>query len=135
MCLLFTVMVKAQSADEKAVTAQVESLRKAMVDADRGALNGLISENLNYGHSSGLIDTKASFIETTASKKTDYITIEQTDQTVKIVDGNIAIVRLKLTGTTTVDNAPGTLNLLVLMVWHKEGGQWKLLARHAAKAV
>src|ERR1700748_206819 len=41
------------SGDEKAVTAAVENLRKAMVDPTKAALEKLTSHDLSYGHSNG----------------------------------------------------------------------------------
>jgi hypothetical protein len=38
-----------------------------------------------------------------------------------------------MTGDTNDNNKPGTVNLGVLLVWQKQKGQWKLLARQAFK--
>ena len=79
----------AQSADEREVAAAVESLRKAMVDADKSALENLAAEELSYGHSNGLIQNKAEFVEAIASGKNDFKTIELSGQTISIA-GNTA---------------------------------------------
>jgi hypothetical protein len=55
-----------------------------------------------------------------------FITI--TDQTIKIVD-NDAIVRHTLTGETERDGKTNPVKIGVLMVWHKQDGNGKLLAR------
>ena len=59
-----------------------------------------------------------------------FITI--TDQTIKIVD-NDAIVRHTLTGETERDGKTNPVKIGVLMVWHKQNGNWKLLARQAVR--
>lgn len=129
---LNALSVLAQSADEKDVSAAVEVLRKAMIDGDRSALEKVAATELSYGHSSGLIEDKTAFVEALASGKSDFTSIELADQTVRIV-GTTAIVRHKLSGTTNNDGKPGTVNIGVLLIWLKQNGSWKLVARQAYK--
>ena len=122
----------AQSADEREVAAAVESLRKAMVDADKSALENLAAEELSYGHSNGLIQNKAEFVEAIASGKNDFKTIELSEQTIKIA-GNTAIVRHKFNAEVVNNGIPGTAHIGILLIWQKQQGKWKLLARQAVK--
>jgi hypothetical protein len=122
----------AQDEGEKKVADAVESLRKAMVDPDKGVLDKLTAEDLSYGHSSGAVQTKQEFIEALTSGKSDFVSIELNGQTVKIV-GNNAIVRHILSAVTNDGGKPGTTKLSVLMVWQQQKGEWKLLARQATK--
>jgi len=55
-----------------------------------------------------------------------------TDQTITMVD-NDAIVRHTLTGETERDGTTTPVKIGVLMVWHKQDGSWKLLARQAGR--
>jgi len=121
-----------QSKEEKAVTDAVESLRNAMISADKGSLEKLTAEELSYGHSSGKIETRKDFIENIASGKSDFVTIELTNQTVQVT-GKTAVVRHTLSATTNDGGKPGTVKLLILLVWQKQKGDWKLLARQAVK--
>ena len=122
----------AQDAAEKAVATAVESLRKAMVDPDKAVLDILTAEELSYGHSNGVVQTKQEFMDALTSGKSDFVSIDLSGQTVKIV-GNAAIVRHILSAATNDGGKPGTTKLLVLMVWQQQKGEWKLLARQAAK--
>lgn len=122
----------AQSKEETAVAAAIENLRKAMVDANKADLEKYTAADLSYGHSSGKIETKAEFVESLATGKSDFVTLELTDQTVKVV-GNTAIVRHTLSGSTNDNGRAGTVKLHVLTTWQKQGGQWKLLARQAVR--
>lgn len=124
--------VFAQSKDETAVASAVEALKKAMIDADKAALESLAADDLSYGHSNGKVEDKAEFVRAIVSGESDFVTINLTEQTIKIV-GNAAIVRHKLAGTTNNSGKPGTANLALLMVWQKQKGGWKLLARQAVK--
>lgn len=120
----------AQTKDEKAISASVEALRKAMVDADKLSLEKLTDEKLSYGHSGGKIEDKPAFVENIVSGKSDFVSIDLANQTIA-VSGNTAIVRHTLNATTNDNGKAGEVHLYVLLVWVKEGGQWKLLARQA----
>ena len=78
------------SAQEKEVSAAVEALRKTMVDPDKAVLDKLIADDLSYGHSSGVVQTKAEFIEALTSGKSDFVSIDLSQQTVRVV-GNTAL--------------------------------------------
>lgn len=122
----------AQTSDEDNVKAAVEALRVAMIEANKTALENLTAEDLSYGHSSGLIEDKNTFVEKIVSGKSDFTQINLTEQTVKITE-NVAIVRHKLTGETNDNGKVGAVNLKVLLIWQKQQGKWKLLARQAVK--
>jgi hypothetical protein len=123
---------QSQSKDEKEVAAAVEALRKVMIDPTEASLQGITAEELSYGHSGGKIETRAEFIKSLVSGDSDFKTIELTEQTIKIA-GNTAIVRHKLVAETADKGNPGNPKLWVLLVWQKQKGGWKLLARQAVK--
>lgn len=118
---------------EPAVAAAAERLRVAMVDPTPAALRALVADDLSYGHSGGKVDTQASFIADLLDRKSDFVTIAITDQTIKVVDGNTAIVRHTLTADTNDSGKPGKVALKILGVWQKQGSEWKLLARQAVR--
>jgi len=122
----------AQSGDEQAVAAAVENMRKAMIDGNRTALENLADSRLSYGHSSGLIEDKPAFVEHIASGASDFVSINLLDQTITVA-GSTAIVRHVLHAATNDNGKPGKVALKILLVWLKEGGEWKLLARQAVK--
>src|SRR4051812_44785085 len=124
-------MPSTNTGKERAVSAAVESMRKAMAESDKGSLEKLAEEELLYSHSSGRVENKAQFIATLVGPKSGFSAIALADQTVNVVD-DIALVRHKFAGTRKADGNQS--NLAVLMVWRERGGQWRLLARQAAKA-
>ncbi|WP_295711256.1 nuclear transport factor 2 family protein [Mucilaginibacter sp.] len=120
-----------KSVDEVAVV--VESLRKAMVDADSLALNRLTADGLSYGHSSGVLQSKAEFIHSIASGASDFVTIDLSEQKITL-SGNTAIVRHVLSATTNdAGKGPGKVKIGILLVWIKNKSGWQLLARQAVK--
>lgn len=132
ICFSVLTTAFAQSKDETAVASAVEILKKAMIDADKTALESIAADALSYGHSNGKVEDKAEFVRAIVSGESDFVTINLTEQTIKIA-GNAAIVRHKLSATTNNSGKPGTANLALLMVWQKQKGGWKLLARQAVK--
>ncbi|MGJ7569346.1 nuclear transport factor 2 family protein [Variovorax sp. RB2P76] len=116
------------------VAAAAERLRIAMIDPTAAALGALVADDLSYGHSGGKVDTKASFIADLMDGKSDFVTITITEQTIKVVDANTAIVRHSLAADTNDSGKPGKVALKILGVWQKQGGNWKLLARQAVRA-
>ena len=60
-------MAIAQSKEVNAVSAAVEALRKAMIAADRSALEKLTADELSYGHSSGRLENRVECIDALSS--------------------------------------------------------------------
>ena len=122
-----------QGKDEKAVAAAVEQLRTAMINAEKTILESLTAEKLSYGHSSGVIDDKRSFVDKIVSGASNFASIDLVEQTITISD-DVAIVRHVLNGKTNdAGKEPGEVHLRILLVWQKEKGSWRLLARQAVR--
>ena len=62
---------------EGAVSAAVESLRKAMAESDKASLEKLAEEQLLYSHSSGRVENKAEFIATLVGPKSGFSAIDR----------------------------------------------------------
>ncbi len=131
-CLTLNIITKAQTKDEQQLTAAVETLKKYMIDPNKQQLQQITVKELSYGHSNGLMEDQAAFIDALVSGKSDFVSIDLTDQTISVV-GNTALVRHNLSGQTLNSGTPGTVKLGVLLVWQKQQGTWKLLARQAFK--
>ncbi|ALI98326.1 nuclear transport factor 2 family protein [Rufibacter tibetensis] len=132
LCMMLSLLVQAQSKEEKKVAAAVEKLKQAMISGERKDLEAVTSNSLSYGHSSGKLEDKAAFVQAIVSGQSDFISIDLANQTVQVT-GKTAIVRHQLSGQTNDSDKPGTVKLGVLLVWAKEGGDWRLLARQAYK--
>ncbi len=122
----------AQSNDQVLVSQAIEKLRVVMMQPDSVVLAGLVSNDLEYVHSSGAVRNKQGFIDEFMKRQTDVANVVFSNQTIKITDGN-AIVRHRMVADSRKVGYPPVIDIIVLMVWRKEQGQWKLLARQAAK--
>ncbi len=123
-----------QILNEQEVAIAVEKLRKAMIDANKATLESLAADSLSYGHSNGNVESKIQFVENIVSGKSDFVTIELSEQTISISQ-NTAIVRHLFNATTNDGGKPGTVKIKVLLVWQKESEGVKLLARQAVRIV
>lgn len=121
-----------QKKNAEAVKEAVAKLNKAMVDADGATLYKMTYQGLSYGHSSGVIQDQKEFVEGITSGRSDFVSIDLTDQSVEVV-GNAATVRHILSAKTFDNKVPGTVRLQILLVWVKSHGKWKLLSRQAVK--
>jgi len=122
----------AQTKEEKEVSAAVETLRAAMINADSATLTKVLSDRLSYGHSGGKVQTKSELIHSLTSGESDFVTIDLSDETVEVID-DTAIVRHILSATTNDNGKPGSVKISILLVWQKQHGEWKLIARQAVR--
>ncbi len=129
---LVSPQLLAADKDTDTVSKKVAALRLAMIDADAKALKALSSPLLSYGHSGGHIENQAEFIEKIVSGKSDFVTMDLSEQTISI-SGDTALVRHILNADIKDGGVANTIKLGVLLVWQKQQGEWKLLARQAFK--
>lgn len=105
-----------------------------MISGDKAVLESLILPELTYGHSGGHIDDAKEFVEKLVSKKSNFLTIENTNQNIQIVDKTSIVRNHLFAKTADLGKEPGEVSLDILYVWQKTKNGWKLLARQAVKA-
>jgi ketosteroid isomerase-like protein len=132
--LLFAVVApaQAQSADEAAVVKAIDALSKAIVAADKASLEKITWPELSYGHSAGNVENQKQFVDALVSKKSVIMSIDNPKMSSTVV-GDIAISRGTATYMVAGAGAPTKVDLTLLLIWQKRGGEWKLLARQAYK--
>lgn len=129
---IYSLPLSGQQAEKSKVEAAVEQLKSTMITPDKKILDDLILDELSYGHSSGKVEDKASFIDNLMNGNSDFVSIVLGNQEV-IVVGKSAIVRHTLDAVTNDKGQPGNVKLNIMTVWNKQKGKWKLLARQAVK--
>ena len=122
----------AASPDESAVDNAMNRLSAAMIAGNAQKMKALTADTLTYGHSSGKVQDQAAFIDTIASGQTRYKRIDLSN-TVTTVTGDNAVVRDHFSGTTESAGKLADVDFDVLLVWQKQNGEWKLLARQGYK--
>lgn len=125
--------IQQESLSIEEVQKAVLIFNKAMVDPTVELMEGLCAEELTYGHSSGLIQNKAEFIDDIVNGPFDFSSVEAPDQTIHI-SGNTAIVRHIFLAKATNAGEPVDIRIGNIQVYQKgNDGKLRLLARQAYK--
>ena len=103
---------------------------KAMCAGDVGALSELLHDDLKYTHSSGVVDSKASYLRGLAEKQWDYEGIRSSGETVAIHSG-AALVHCRLQIDLKVKDVPKAVDSIALTVWVEDAGRWQVAAVHS----
>jgi ketosteroid isomerase-like protein len=116
---------------EKEILALEAQRCAAMLSGDEAAMRHLFHEDMIFTHSSGLAETKSSFIGSIANGKFDYKRIEQTKERVRLY-GDTALVSGQAAIDIDADGAPRKLNLCYLAAWIRTETGWKFVAWQSA---
>jgi hypothetical protein len=108
-----------------------EQRYRAMLGADLVTLDRLLDDALTYTHSSGVVDTKASYMAGIRDKVWEYKNISRENERV-VVRGNSALVFCRLRIDLRVRGAARTVESNALAVWVGDGQQCRLLAVHSS---
>jgi hypothetical protein len=112
------------------IAALEERRYDAMIAADALVLNELFDDRALYTHSSGVVETKAEYIDALSSGRLTYHSIERKDQEIMMYE-HTAIVKV---GTKLeISNAKGnrTIHGQGTCVWTKVEGAWRFAAWHS----
>jgi len=116
----------------EAVTAAVEAYRVGLLKADGKLLNALCSNPIAYGHSTGRVQTRQEFLDEAGNGKSAWKTIGFSDLSI-LLNGSNAMSRFVFNGVNEVAGKQNTLRFGVLIVWARQRGKWRLLARQGYK--
>lgn len=122
----------AATQNQSTVEQAVETMRLAMLSADKAQLENVALPSLTYGHSSAVIENKAEFVDAIVSGRSGFTTLEFQDQTIT-TEGDTAIVRHVFSADTNNSGKIGKVKIGVMLVFKKVDNDWKLLARQAYK--
>ncbi len=132
LLLGFALPVFGASPDEAAVAKAIATLSEAIVAPDKGALQRITWPELSYGHSAGSVENQEQFIDALVSKRSVIASIDNPKMSSSVV-GDMAISRGTMTFVVAGAGAPSRVDLTLLLIWQKRGGEWRLLARQAYK--
>ena len=100
----------------------------AIIAADRVRLTAVFSDDLRYAHSTGAVDTKASYIDSLVTGRTKYVVYDYQQRNFTFPSSGIALMtgRVHIKSTSASGVSDGVLSLLA--VWREEKGRWRFLA-------
>ena len=114
------------------VENNIAKIYTAMVAKNKDVLEDLTAEKLTYGHSSGKIENKSEYVDGVLNGAFQFTSITPIDQTITIAE-DVAMVRHIFNGEGTNNGTPAKVNIGCLLIFQKNKGKWKLLARQAFK--
>lgn len=114
------VLDAARAADDARVAATIA--------ADRAKLDEIFSNDLNYAHSSGVVNDKTAYMEAIMSGHTKYLSIDYEQRKFTAAQPGIVLMTGRCHVKSTNDGQPLALYLSFLAVWRLEGGTWRFLA-------
>ncbi len=107
---------------------------EAMTNNDLAALAALLHDDLVYTHSSGVVDSKASYLEALRSGRTRYLSVEQRAQEVKLI-GDVALMIGASHIEVDVESARKSLDLRSLAVWTATPAGWQFIAWQSCRVI
>jgi hypothetical protein len=119
------------SPQQMEVMMKMLALKNALIEKDSAALNDLLASDVTYGHTNGLIQTKAQLIRSVVSKEQDYKAITPSEMNIRIYD-NTGVVTMKSAVNMNYQGQPLDLKMYVTLVWIKKN-KWQLVARQGVK--
>src|SRR5258707_3027830 len=118
--------------EESGVSQAVEALRKATLAQDKAQLTALTAEQLSYGHSCAVVQTKDEFVDGVMNRKGVVKSIDLPELKITMAGSN-AVARHLWVSESETDGKPTSTKIGILAVWTKQDGGWKLLARQGYK--
>jgi hypothetical protein len=113
------------NADE--ISALENRRMAAVVDKDLAVLDELLASELSYSHSSGVLDTKTSYLAG-ISNSTALPPVEQSDVRITVLENTAVITGLAKTRLTSADS----IGARFTAVWIRHE-TWQLLCWHSTK--
>jgi hypothetical protein len=136
--LLALAFVTTYAAEDQAIAAAraADVERMAATKAgDRARLDAIFSDELRYAHSSGKVDSKASYVQSLVTHSTIYESFEYKDQIFKLVAPGVVTMAGRVVIKATNNGARADNDLNFLAVWREENGKWRFFAWQSCKNV
>jgi len=136
LAFLVLTLLPLRAADDaalKTLQAADDERVAATIAGDRARLTAIYSDDLHYAHSSGVVDTKASYIDAITGGRLKYVSMEYQERSFTFPAPGIALMSGR--ARVKVGKADGTAEMVLsfLGVWREEKGQWHFLAWQSGK--
>jgi ketosteroid isomerase-like protein len=118
--------------DAEAVLAAQDQRWALTSGGDLDALDAMLTDDMNYTHSSSAVDSKAQFLDSLRSGKVRYISIEPEERTVRVY-GDTAVVQGVAHLLVKVPDRDIDVRLRFTEMYVKQDGDWKMALWHSTK--
>ena len=137
--LLFAPVIWGQTSDSTTdATVEHEVLEtqarrfQAMIDVDFETLENILSGDLTYTHTSGWMENKGEFLSSLRSQLIKYKSIQPTDIVIHIYDNTAVVTGISAMRIIYSEN-PLAFSIRFIEVYHKNQGNWQLVAWQASR--
>ena len=97
-----------------------------MVSNDLITLDRVLADDLLYTHSSALVDTKASYLESLRSGTVRYLSAERQQEATRVY-GDVVVINGRMKAHILVNGAERTVDNVFSCVWAKKTEGWQLV--------
>jgi ketosteroid isomerase-like protein len=105
---------------------------QAVVAQDWAAVDKILGDKLIYAHATGGIESKKQYLDRVRSGAQKYDTIRhESTRVVVYADSAVTHSIMRMAGAT--NGVPFNDHLMMLHVWEKQGGAWRLAAHQTTK--
>jgi hypothetical protein len=111
-----------------AVRAADDARVTAARTRDRAQLAAVLADELRYAHSSGIVDTKESYIDSIVSGRSVYDSYDYEERVFKPVAPGVVLMTGRVLIQSRNADGPLLIDLNFLAVWRNENGVWRFLA-------
>lgn len=133
LALAFVALHAAENPAIAAARAADDERLAATKSGDRARLDAIFSDELHYAHSSGKIDTKASYVQSLVTRSTVYESFDYKERNFKVVAPGVVTMTGRVLIKATTNGARADNDLNILAVWREEGGKWRFFAWQSCK--
>ena len=128
LCLCCTL----QAGTEDDIKKAEKDWAAAVVSKNLAALEQILGNELIYGHGTGAVDTKSTYLSKLKTGAARYDIIEHQSITVKPYgDSAVAFSMARMTGQNKA--GPFDDHVMMMHFWVKQDGKWRLVAHQTAK--
>ncbi|MGP8246955.1 MAG: nuclear transport factor 2 family protein [Bryobacteraceae bacterium] len=132
LLVAFLVLAGLAFGQDADIRAAEKTWSKAILAKDTSTLEKLLADDLIYAHSTGIVDTKSTYLAKIAGGGLKYEAVDFESMTVKPYgDTAVMFAHMRIRGIN--QNGPFNDRLLMMHVWRKSGKDWQLVAHQTTK--
>jgi len=131
-CFLLAVAASFAANDEEAIRKAEKTWAAAVVAGDYNALDKLLTSQMIYAHSTGEVQDRDVYIGKFKQNLYHYKGVDYSSTVVKLY-GDAAVAHSKVHMYGTSDTGPFDVHVMMMHLWVKQDGNWKLAAHQTTK--
>jgi hypothetical protein len=132
MLVVFGAGSAAAGDTEESVLAAQDKRFALTAGGDLDELAGMLTNDMNYTHSTGAVDSKGQFLDSLQSGRVRYVSITPEERTVRLY-GDAAVVQGVAHVLVQVSDRDVDVRLRFTELYVRQDGTWKMALWHSTK--